>query len=109
MKRPQPPGHAVEVIRFTRRIARQCARAGSRVPDWMVCDTIANGARRALRGLGSRGGTVLLFTRTYRAGTRKGTGSRVSVLGELTPRGCFALQLISPAKGGKKTGNVWDF
>jgi hypothetical protein len=94
----------IGVIRFTRRIARQCSRAGSRVPDWVVCDTIANGSRLRVGRRGTRGGTVIRFERTYRGG-RVGVGTAVVVLGELTRDGCHALQLLSPRRTRRK---IWD-
>jgi len=101
----QPP---VLDIRFSRRIARQCRQPGSRVPDWAVCDAIVNGARTEAPGRGPRGGSLFLFERTYpaRAGGFQG---QVAVLGELTLLACHALRLLRPARGGKKSGMVWDF
>jgi len=120
--RPQPvdvslPSHPkteIRVIRFTRRIARQCTLGLARVPEWAVCDTIVNGSRRLTRRRGDFGGPVIRFQRSYPlemhgkapAGAFRGT---VTVLGELTRRGCFALRLLAPARGGKKSGMVWDF
>ena len=92
------------VIRFTRRIARQCSPAGSSVPDRIVCDTIANGSRQRVGKRGTRGGALILFERTYPGGPR-GAAATVRVLGELTRRGCFALQLLSAARIRKKN---WD-
>jgi hypothetical protein len=111
--RPHPEP-AIRDIRFTRRIARQCSRWGVRVPEWVVCDTIANGSRKRMRRRGAFGGPVFRFERSYpleihgkaSPGSFKG---KVSVLGELTRRGCFALRILSPAKGGEKSGMVWDF
>jgi hypothetical protein len=92
------------VIRFTRRIARQCSPAGSSVPERIVCDTIANGSRQRVGKRGTRGGALILFERTYPGGP-DGTPSTVRVLGELTRSGCFALQLLSAARIRKKN---WD-
>jgi hypothetical protein len=92
------------VIRFTRRIARQCSPARSSVPDRIVCDTITNGARQLVGKRGTRGGALILFERTYPGGPR-GAAATVRVLGELTRRGCFALQLLSAARVRKKN---WD-
>ena len=102
---PSRPRHepAICDIRFTRRIARQCSRSGVEVPEWAVCDAIANGARTDTGRRGSLGGPVVRFERTYPlnlrglapAGAFRG---RVVVLGELFRRGCFALQLLSPAR-----------
>jgi hypothetical protein len=108
------PEPAIRDIRFTRRIARQCSPNGLRVPDWVVCDAIANGSRSPAGLRGARGGKVIRFERTYPAG---GPGDalpgafrgRVEVLCEVTRRCCFALRLLAPAKGGKKTGLIWVF
>ena len=114
MSRPIQAPPAVTVVHFTRRIARQCRMAGLRAPDWVVCDTVANGERRVAARRGQRGGRLVLFERTYpaqggRAGSPAPFRGKVAVLGELTRRGCFALRLIRPSLGGKKTGMVWDF
>jgi hypothetical protein len=77
------------------------------VPDWVVCDTVANGARRRLGRRGTRGGILVTFERWF-AGPG-GRYSAVRVLGELTRSGCFALQLILPARSRKKSGTTRDF
>jgi hypothetical protein len=94
----------IGVILFTRRIARQCSSGLRGVPDWAVCDTIANGSRRRTGRRGTRGGTVIRFERTFPGGP-KTAGTTVRVLGELTREGCFALQLVFPAKSRRK---IWD-
>ena len=94
----------IGVIRFTRRIASQCSRPGSRIPDWIVCDTIANGSRRRIGRRGTRGGTLIRFERTHQGG-RAATGTTVVVLGELTRDGCHALRLLSPKHSRPK---IWD-
>jgi hypothetical protein len=94
----------IGVIRFTRRIAAQCSRRGSRIPDWVVCDAIANGARRRVRRQGTRGGIVIRFERTIPDASGEGVFT-LRVLGELTRKGCFALQAILPARMPKK---IWD-
>lgn len=104
----------IRVIRFTRRIARQCSIGGMRVPDWVVCDAIANGTRRLTRRRGCFGCPVFRFERSYPLELRQKAGpgafrGTVAVLGEVTRRGCFALRLVAPVKGGKKSGMVWDF
>jgi hypothetical protein len=48
---------------------------------------------------------VIRFERTY-AGGRRDARATVRVLGELTRKGCFALQLLFPARVRKK---IWDF
>jgi hypothetical protein len=103
---PQPLFASAEigVIRFTRRIAAQCSRRGSRIPDWVVCDAIANGARRRVRRRGTRGGVIIRFERTIEGAAGDGIFT-VRVLGELTRQGCFALQLVLPARIPKK---IWD-
>ena len=98
MSRSLPTPPAVLVIRFTRRIARECGPQGSRLPDWVVCDTIANGTREAVGRRGAEGGWLFRFEKTYPA-------ARVRVLGEMTPQGCFAVALLSLAKG---RGKNWE-
>lgn len=110
MTRQIPSNPAVLVIRFTRRIARQCALKGSRLPDWVVCDTIANGSRQPAGGRGIRGGAVVRFEKAYPRDLRRKAphGDRrrtVAVLGELTRNGCFALQLLLP-RGGREI--IWN-
>ena len=94
----------IGVIRFTRRIVRQCSRAGWRIPDWVVCDAIANGSRRRLGRRGTRGGTLIRFERSYPGG-RADSRATVVVLGELTRESCHALQLLSPKRARRK---IWD-
>jgi hypothetical protein len=94
----------IGVIRFTRRISAQCSPKGARVPDWVVCDTIANGARRRVGRRGPRGGALFRFAKTFGDGANGGVFT-VRVLGELTRKGCFALQLLSPSRIPKK---IWD-
>jgi hypothetical protein len=94
----------VGVIRFTRRIARQCSKRGSRIPDWVVCDAIANGSRRRTGRRGVHGGTIVRFERTFPGDPNVGEAN-VQVLGELTRDGCFALQLLFRARVRKK---IWD-
>jgi hypothetical protein len=93
----------VGVIRFTRRIASQCSCDARQIPDWVVCDTIANGLRRRVARRGTRGGTVVRFERTF-SGASGDAEIIVRVLGELTRKGCFALQLHLPARIPKK---IW--
>ncbi|HEY4988531.1 MAG TPA: hypothetical protein VII09_01935, partial [Opitutaceae bacterium] len=97
----------VGVIRFTRRIARQCARGQPPIPDWVVCDAIANGRRRRAGRQGTRGGVIFLFTKAYPdgCGSRKSSGATVRVLGEVMGKACFALQLLSPPAD---PGKIWD-
>jgi hypothetical protein len=87
-----PEGTAILVIRFTRRIARQCHPHGPGFPDWVICDTIANGSRKPA---GRPLGTIVRFERKYASAT-------VRVLGRLTPEGCLALQVLAPATTRKK-------
>jgi hypothetical protein len=113
---PSLPRHepAIRDIRFTRRIARQCSLGGSRVPEWAVCDTIANGSRTRTPLRGAHGGRVLRFERSYPlegggAYLPRGFRGRIVVLGERTRRGCLALRILFPALGGRKSGMIWDF
>ena len=106
MSRPaegQPP---ILLVRFTRRIERQRRVAGAPVPEWAVCDAIVNGTRTEAP---PRGAGLFLFERAYAAGAAGGFRGRVAVLGELRGGGCLALRLVLPARGGKKSGMVWDF
>jgi hypothetical protein len=100
-------------IRFSRRMERQCDPRRCGVPALVVCDAIANGARLRM-GRGPAGGVLVRFERSYpvrelaiaRVGRLKGV---VAVLAEITAQGCVAQRLLSPARGGKKTGMIWDF
>jgi hypothetical protein len=69
-----------------------------------VCDAIANGMRRRVKRRGTRGGVVIRFERTIGDAARDGLFT-VRVLGELTRKGCFALQLVLPARIPKK---IWE-
>src|SRR5580704_16168862 len=88
---------AVRVIRFSPLIALQCSQRGCRIPDWVVCDTIANGARRYVGRKGKQGGRIVRFEKTYlRARKSAGgfpTSVRVRVLAELTPKAWLALAI----------------
>lgn len=99
---------AVLVIRFTRRIARQCALKGARLPDWVVCDTIANGSRKPTGCRGEFGGAVFRFEKAFprrlrRSAPRGAAWRTVAVLGEVTRDGCLALRLLSPGPAGKNS------
>lgn len=98
----------IGVIRFTRRITRQCLRPESRVPDWAICDAIANGDHRRLGRRGTRGGALIQFERTF-PGARGSAGATVRVLGELTRKGCFALHLLPPFAVRKKISDKSGF
>jgi hypothetical protein len=106
MRPPFPGRTAISVIRFTRRIALQCHPHGPCFPDWVVCDTIANGSRQTLGRTGKRGGKVVRFEKTFAPAALGGTadqpGVTVRVLGEMTPDGCFALQVLAPGKTRRK-------
>jgi hypothetical protein len=113
IRRPHPEP-AIRDIRFTTRIARQCAGRRGCVPERVVCDTIANGTRTIVEPVGARGGKIVLFKRNYSAdmpGNASPNGFRgeVVVLGELTWQCCFALLLVKPLKRPKKTREIWDF
>jgi len=94
---------AITVIRFSRRVARQCSAANSRLPDWLVCDTIANGARFATGLRGPGGGGVVRFERTFGPGLR-GALPTVRVLAEVAGGSCVALRLLPASGRGKKLG-----
>jgi hypothetical protein len=101
MRRAAPENPTISVIRFTPEIARQCHPHGPCFPDWVVCDTIASGSRRPSGRPGTRGGMVVRFMKTFAPSSTSGaTGRRgitVRVLGEMTPRGCYALRVLASA------------
>jgi hypothetical protein len=96
-------------VRFTERIARQCARRGRRLFDKVVCDAIANGSRRVVEPRGPGGGPVILFERPLPAGHGGAARGTVRVLGEVTGTGCVALLLLSPLPPAKKSPKIRDF
>jgi hypothetical protein len=109
MSPPSVERLAVRVIRFSPLVALQCGQKGRRIPDWAVCDTIANGARHATGRRGEQGGRIVRFEKTY-IRTRKSAGRspsfvRVCVLAELTPKACLALAIQSPPQLAPK---IWD-
>ena len=89
--RETPP--IIRVIRFTRRINRQCALGEARLAERMVCDAIANGTRGRTGRLGPGGGPLVRFERPLGPGEG---GPAVAVLGELAARECVALRLLRP-------------
>jgi hypothetical protein len=94
----RPPGRpAIGIIRFTRRMAAQCFPAGLGPPDWVVCDTIANGEREPVGRRGPQGGPLVRFVRTFPERDPSRPATTVRVLGEMTRNGCFAVALLSPA------------
>lgn len=101
----------IRVIHFTRRLERQCRLARPRVTELSVCDAIANGTRLTGGRRGTRGGILIKFMGIPTPGSspaRRPCG-RLAVLAEVTPAGCFALHLLTPARGGEKSGMIWDF
>jgi hypothetical protein len=104
----KPKRAAISVIRFSRRIAGQCSAKGSPLPDWVVCDTIANGTRFLLGRRGPCGGALVRFERTFAPGRADGprpaSGPTVQVLCEVAGASCVALQLLSDVRPGKKLG-----
>jgi len=94
---------AVSVIRFTERIARQCAGGLGRGPDRVVCDAIANGARLPTGRRGRLGGAIVLFEKAFPGTGRDAPGARIAVLCEVTRRCCFALGL----KPGVRPKKIW--
>jgi hypothetical protein len=99
----------IQVIRFTRRIAVQCNCREPFFPDWVVCDTIANGSRHPLGRSGKHGGVIVRFEKTFSRPAKEAAAARspitVQVLGEMTPDGCVALQILAASKTRKK---MWD-
>jgi hypothetical protein len=94
---------AVRVIRFTERIAVQCAIGGGRGPDRVVCDAIANGTRHLTGRRGRLGGAIVLFEKAFPGTGRDTPGARIAVLCEVTRRCCFALRL----KSGGRPEKIW--
>jgi hypothetical protein len=94
---------AVRVIRFTERIAGQCARGGGPGPDRVVCDAIANGTRLPTGRRGRLGGAIVLFEKAFPGNGNGASGTRVAVLCEVTRRGHFALGL----KPGVRPERIW--
>jgi len=92
---------AIRIIRFSRRVAERCRAPGAALPDWVVCDAIANGTREAVGRRGTRGGVLIRFEKTFApavaAGVLVAPSLRVRVLAEITPRECLALQVLAPA------------
>jgi hypothetical protein len=103
--RPPTPLDPIRVVRFTDRVARQCAGIRGTGADRRVCDAIANGSRLPTGLRGSQGGPLVLFE----AAPRGGRGPGVRVLGELTRGGCLALLLVRRARRGEKSPKMWDF
>jgi hypothetical protein len=97
-------------LRFSRRIALQCAGAHSRAWELRVCDAVANGTARPTGRRGRSGGPLVRFERTY-ARSPRGGGRRatLAVLAELLPRGCLALRILAGTAGGHKIGRQPDF
>jgi hypothetical protein len=93
----------IRVIRFTERIASQCASGGDRGPDRVVCDTIATGSRRPTGRTGRFGGPIVIFEKAFRRVGQESGGSRIAVVGELTRRCCFALGL----QAGTRPEKIW--
>jgi hypothetical protein len=90
MPKALPDSPPVRTIRFSRRVEDACAPAGP-LPEWAVCDAIANGDRKQLQGRGPSGGKLLRFRRAY-PGARTGGPALVVVLGEVDGGCCLALQ-----------------
>jgi hypothetical protein len=104
MPRPKDMKSAIRVIRFTELLAAQCARGGTRGPDRVVCDTIANGSRRPTGRMGRLGGAIILFEKDFPRTGPAAQGARVAVLGEVTRRCCFALGL----RRGCRPEKIWS-
>ncbi|MFY9923805.1 MAG: hypothetical protein WCA95_02340 [Opitutaceae bacterium] len=106
MSRSASPIAPIAVVLFTRKLALQCSRPSLRLPDRIVCDTIANGSRRIVSRCGRRGGAVILFSHRP---AELGGARTVRVLGEVTRQGCFALRLLRPLPSAEKYGKMRDF
>jgi len=109
MPRPSHPRPVIRVIRFTTRLARECARGDARLAERAVCDAIANGSRRPTGRRGPGGGRIIRFEKTFGRAPDGGEAPRpatVAVLGELVRGGCVALRLLTPAP---ESGAIRDF
>jgi len=104
---------AIRVIRFSRRVADRCRAPGAVLPDWVVCDAIANGAREAIGRRGAQGGILVRFEKSFSAAVAAGVlvapALKVRVLAEITPRECLALQILAPAVGRQKISEFRGF
>jgi hypothetical protein len=107
MRPPLPERTVIRVIRFTRRIARQCHPNRPGFLDWMVCDAIANGSRQATGRPGAHGGLVMRFEKAFPF--PGGAAVTLRVLGELTPGGCLALHVLDAARTHKKMSNTQEY
>ena len=87
------------VVRFTRRIARQCASPVRGAPDWAVCDAVANGTQRRLPGPGLH----VVFERLHPG--KGGPSVRLRILGRIRGSECLALRLLPPGGAPEK---IWD-
>jgi hypothetical protein len=104
VKRRKNRKTAIGVIRFTERIARQCATGGGRGPDRVVCDAIVNGARHPTGRRGRLGGAIVVFEKAFPATVAGAPVARIAVLCEVTRRCCFALGL----KPGVRPEKIWS-
>jgi hypothetical protein len=95
---------AIRDIRFTARIASQCAHGQPGLPDRIVCDTIANGSRNPTGRRGIHGGPIVLFKKAFPGDPPRARNVSVSVLGEITPQGCYAIGM--PA--GSRPRKIWE-
>ena len=86
---------AIRVIRFTAPFARRCGPAGIDLPDWVGCDTIANGCRSPTGRRGIHGGEVVRFEKGFPSALQGARKTTVAVLGEVTPQGCYCLLYTS--------------
>jgi hypothetical protein len=93
------PRTPITVIRFTRRMALQCAGPGPGIPDWVICEAVARGTRRARPGRPGREGRLFRFEARFATG---GPGVAVLVLGRVLGRECVALELLAPRPPAEK-------
>jgi hypothetical protein len=93
----------IRVIRFTERIADQCASGGNRGPDRVICDAIATGSRKLTGRTGRFGGPIVIFEKAFRRVGQETGATRVAVVGELTRRCCFAIGL----RPGARPEKIW--
>jgi len=102
--------HPIPVIR-TIRFSRGVAARSAELPDWVLCDAIANGRREVLGTRGAHGGALIRFERAFaqRINGLKLPEIRVRVLAEVTRRECVALRVLAPAAGRRKNSDLPGF
>jgi len=97
------PAHLT--IRFSRSVADRCRRPGAELPDWLVCDAIANG-RRERRGRGA----WIRCERAYPAAEGQNLPEiRVCVWVEPGRREWVARRILAPRPADQKNSAAGGF